>query len=103
MMINSIETKPKKAPKITKSDIRFYLLLLIIFGILAVIAIIHHEMWRDELEAWLIASNSSSVVSLLDNIEYTGHPGLWYLCLYIINKFWQHPWAIRVSARKTKL
>ncbi|MDJ0592529.1 MAG: hypothetical protein QNJ72_21475 [Pleurocapsa sp. MO_226.B13] len=96
MMINSIETKPKKDPKITKSDTRFYLLLLIIFATLAAIAIIHHEMWRDELEAWLIASNSSSVVSLLENIEYTGHPGLWYLCLYIINKFWQHPWAMQL-------
>jgi len=40
-------------------------------------------MWGDELQAWLIARDSTSFFDLLHNLRYEGHPGLWHLLLYI--------------------
>jgi hypothetical protein len=40
-------------------------------------------MWEDELQAWLIARDSNSLAELFNNLRYEGHPGLWYLLLYI--------------------
>lgn len=42
-----------------------------------------HEMWRDELQAWLIARDSLSISDLFHNLHYEGHPALWYLLLYL--------------------
>ncbi len=69
----------------------FNFFLLSIFFIVVAFGIIHHEMWRDELEAWLIARDSVSVNELLNNLEYTGHPALWYLCLYLLSKITSNP------------
>ena len=45
----------------------------------------HHEMWRDEIQAWLIARDSASPIEVLYHLNrYDGHPGLWHLCLYIL-------------------
>ena len=82
--------------KATQPDTKFQGVLLIAFIILGVIGIIHHEMWRDELEAWLIAGNSNSISNLFNNIEYTGHPGLWYLFLYAIARFTPYLWVMQL-------
>ena len=42
---------------------------------------IHHEMWRDELQAWLIARDSTSIIDLLANLKYETQSPLWYLLL----------------------
>ncbi|MEM7757847.1 MAG: hypothetical protein AAF298_06955 [Cyanobacteria bacterium P01_A01_bin.40] len=59
------------------------------------IGIFHHEMWRDELEAWLLARDSVSITNLLENLKYTGHPALWYLCLYVLAKITPNPTIIQ--------
>jgi hypothetical protein len=43
-------------------------------------------MWRDEVQAWLIARDSTSLPELFRTLRYDGHPGLWYLCLWLITK-----------------
>ena len=53
-------------------------------------------MWRDELNVWLIARDSSSLLELFHNIKYEGHPALWYLCLYFLNQFTSNPVAMQV-------
>ena len=65
--------------------------LTLVFFILGIIGILNHEMWFDELQAWLIARDSSSLANLLINIKYEGQPGLWHLCLYFINKLTINP------------
>ena len=67
-----------------------YLLLLLFFS-LGLIGILHHAMWRDELNPWLLARDSHSFVELFQNIKYEGHPGLWYLCLYGLTQFTSNP------------
>ncbi len=50
-----------------------------------------HEMWRDELQAWLLARDSYSIFELLRNLKYEGHPGLWHLLLFPLAKASDNP------------
>jgi hypothetical protein len=34
----------------------------------------HHEMWRNELQAWLLARDSDSLAELWRNTRYEEHP-----------------------------
>lgn len=61
-------------------------LLLLVFFILGLLGILNHAMWRDELNGWLIARDSSSLIVFWNNIRYEGHPILWYACLYLLNQ-----------------
>lgn len=52
----------------------------------------HHEMWRDEMQAWLIARDSASPIEVLYHLNrYDGHPGLWHICLYALKLITQSP------------
>ena len=42
-----------------------------------------HEPWRDEAQAWLLARDLSIPQLLVHNLRYEGHPGLWYLILWV--------------------
>ncbi len=37
----------------------------------------HHEMWRDEIMAWLLARDAATPWQVFSLIKYEGHPGLW--------------------------
>lgn len=54
-----------------------------------------HEMFRDELQPWLIALNASSIAELFHNLRYEGHPPLWYLLLYVLSRFADQPGAMQ--------
>lgn len=56
----------------------------------------HHEMWRDEFQAWLIAKKSQSLRELWQNTRYEGHPLLWFLTLYGLTRFTVQPEAMKV-------
>ena len=45
-----------------------------------VFTLCHHENWRDEAQAWLLARDLS-VAGLIDQMAYEGHPCLWHLLL----------------------
>lgn len=77
--------------KIFGSDAVFTTSLILVFLALTFIGILNHEMWRDELQAWLIARDSSSISNLFQNLRYEGHPGLWHLCLYFLSRFTHNP------------
>jgi hypothetical protein len=80
-----------------KSDKRFYLAIFFLFSGLGLVGILNHAMWRDELNPWLVARDSHSLIELFYNIKYEGHPGLWYICLYVLNHFTQNPVAMQVT------
>ena len=94
-MHNNIFSKFKTINISLDSTIFNYLVLLCFFSIVNV-GIFHHEMWRDELEAWLIAKDSISIPDLLNNLKYTGHPALWYICLHFISKVVKEPAIIQL-------
>lgn len=56
-------------------------------------SIAHHEMWRDEIQVWLIVRASESLPSLLRNMDYEGHPPLWYLVVWLLESLFS---SIRV-------
>ncbi|MEB3230975.1 MAG: hypothetical protein VKJ64_08200 [Leptolyngbyaceae bacterium] len=73
----------------------FPIFLTAIFLIFGIIGMAHHEMWRDELQAWLIARDSSSLPDLIRNMRYEGHPALWHLLLYVLTRFTHNPIAMQ--------
>jgi hypothetical protein len=61
----------------------------------AVFAIWHHEMWRDELHCWLVARDSPWPWDVMHN--YDGHPPLWYLLLWVLEKATHRPIAMQIA------
>lgn len=58
-----------------------YLLTVLFIGLVATVTQ-RHEMWRDEMQAWLLARDSATPLQLLHHMRYDGHPCLWHLLLW---------------------
>lgn len=80
----------------SQSNAVFIALLILVFLSLGFAGVLNHEMWRDELKAWLIARDSSSISDLFHNFRSEAHPGLWYLCLYTLSRFTHNPVAMQL-------
>jgi len=65
------------------------------FFLLAAYLLSNHEMWRDEIQAWLLARDSTSVPNLFANLKYEGHPALWYLLLMPLTRVSHSPTAMQ--------
>src|SRR5215467_1534469 len=78
-------------------SLSFTYFLVFVFSLsLGYVTLLHHEMWRDELQAWLIAIGSTSVGDLFQNIQYERHPALWYLNLYLLSRLSEMPMVMQV-------
>lgn len=71
-------------------------ILIISYICLGLIGILRHSMWRDELNAWLVARDSNSLIEMFQAIKYEGHPGLWYLCLFVLKQITYNPISIQL-------
>lgn len=74
----------------------FITLLFSLYVGLVFFGILRHEMWRDELQAWLIARDSTSLVDLFHNIRYEKHPMLWHVGLFALSRVSQDPFVMQV-------
>lgn len=74
----------------------FALALTAAFASVALFTALRHEMWRDELQAWLIAADSRTFAELVWNMRYDGHPPLWYVLLYAASRFTPDPLAMKL-------
>jgi hypothetical protein len=90
-MIVNERSNNKLIPAFLRSDVTFTILLVSAFFCLSLVGVVNHEMWLDELQAWLIARDSYSLIDLFKNLKYEGHPGLWHICLYLISRFTYSP------------
>lgn len=72
------------------------LLVTLLFFLIGLFGITHHEMWTDETQAWLIAKDSADLWQLFENIRSERHPGLWHLCLFFISRFTHAPVAMQI-------
>ena len=72
------------------------LAVTLLFAIVVVMQIAHHEMWRDEIHSWGLVLASPSLSDLFANLRYTGHPGLWYLLLWAAAWFTDSPYTVQV-------
>lgn len=55
------------------------IILLLYFAVLT-FTMVHHEIWLDEAQAWLVAK-SPGFLNLIKETRVEGHPLLWYLVL----------------------
>lgn len=69
----------------------FALAITAAFLLLGAAGVARHEMWRDELQAWLIGRDSTSLGDLFRNVRYEGHPPLWHLCLFLLARLHDAP------------
>ncbi len=74
-----------------KRDKHYALGLTFLFLTVGAFTASHHEMWRDEIQAWLLARDSTSVFNLFAHLKYEGHPGLWHLCLMPLSRITHSP------------
>lgn len=65
---------------------------------LAAALLASHEMWRDELQAWSIARESSWPGEVLANLRWEGHPPTWHLLLWPFTRLTREPWMLQVVA-----
>lgn len=78
------------------TELRFAVVVTIIFALLNALLLSRHEMWRDELQAWMIARDSASLLELYRNTRYEGHTSLWFLLLFALSRVTRHPAAMQV-------
>ncbi|WP_414544267.1 hypothetical protein [Nostoc sp. CCY0012] len=81
---------------INRSSLNVSWLIIIAFSILGLIGILSHDMWRDELNPWLIVRDSESFGDLIANIKYEGHPLLWYFCLALLRRIADNPVIMQI-------
>ena len=74
-----------------KKDKHYALGLTCLFLAIGAFTASHHEMWRDEIQAWLLARDSTSIFNLFANLKYEGHPGLWHFCLMPLSRISHSP------------
>lgn len=55
-----------------------------------------HELWRDELQAWLIAKVSSNPLDVISNVRYEGRPPLWHEILWILSRLNESPDSMKI-------
>jgi hypothetical protein len=75
---------------------RFAAVVTLAFVALGGIGLARHEMWRDEMQAWLIPAGSASLGELIHNLRYEGHPALWHVLLWIVTRVSMRPEAMQV-------
>ena len=88
-----LETKNHRTQR---NDARYAIGLTTGFLILGGLTAFNHEMWRDEIQAWLLARDSASLFELFAHLKYEGHPGLWHLCLLPLSRITASPIIMQV-------
>lgn len=72
-------------------------ILAAVFFCVAAVGIWHHEMWRDEWQAWMLARDSASLAELLGQLWVEGHLPGWYLGLFGLGRFVRDPAVMQVG------
>jgi hypothetical protein len=70
--------------------------ILLVYAIALALLLMRHEMWRDELQAWLIARDSGSLLALWRNTRLEGHPLLWHVLLWLVARVTSAPAAMQL-------
>jgi hypothetical protein len=74
----------------------FALLIAAVFFGLGLAATLRHEMWRDELESWLVGKDSPSLAAVWQTAQYTSLPAFWKSCLYLLCRVTTAPAAMQI-------
>lgn len=75
---------------------RWHWALFVFLQCFSLYQILHHAMWRDELQIWSLVRESGSLPELIHNMRYDGFPPLWYICLWFISLVTTAPVAMQL-------
>jgi hypothetical protein len=67
-----------------------------LFAVVSAIGLATHEMWRDELQQWMIAVDADGLKSLLANVRYEGAPPVWHLFLFGLSRLTANPASMQM-------
>lgn len=73
------------------------MLLTAAYLCVVLVGIWHHELWRDEWQAWMLARDSESLLALMRSLAREGHSPVWYGLLYLLAGFTRNPLAMQVA------
>ncbi len=66
------------------------------FLVLYWVQLAHHQLWRDELNAFGIAASAGTFRHLIFLVHYEGHPWLWYALLWLVGKATLQPVGMKL-------
>ena len=82
---------------ITNSFLKYkYQLILLVYFIVSLVGICHHELWLDESQHFLLARDSHSISEFAYICRNEGHPYFWVTLLYIITRFTNNPFYMQL-------
>ena len=67
-------------PVRTNKSIPWAIGVILLYSVINIILLLHHEPWGDEAQAWLLARDLD-VTSLFKQVAYEGTPALWHMLL----------------------
>ncbi|MCY7352139.1 MAG: hypothetical protein LH606_15990 [Cytophagaceae bacterium] len=70
--------------------------LFLVYALVLIFNLYHHEMWRDELRAWALTNASQSIPDLFHRLNFEGHPSLWYVLLFPFSRVSANPVFLQV-------
>src|SRR5580658_4602091 len=69
------------------APLKFVIPASMLFFVVSAIGILHHQIWLDEAQHFLIGRDSNSLSSLYTNMQYDGHVRLWNYLLFFITHY----------------
>ncbi len=70
-----------------KLPLRILLPLLAAYLVISIVGMLHHELWLDEAQHFLIGRDSHSLPEMYYNMRYDGHPRLWNFMIYLVTHY----------------
>ena len=86
----------KRVVNLLKSESVFAGALTALFLACGWLGMLHHEMWRDEMHAWLVARDSASLWQVIQVTRFEAHFALWRVVLYALTRFTHNPIAVQL-------
>jgi hypothetical protein len=79
---------------------RYALLLTFVYGLSVIFISSFHEVWRDEVRALSFVTERDSIFQIFRDLRSynEGHPGLWYVILYIGFQLVQSPLVLKIAS-----
>lgn len=75
---------------------RLSIFFLGLFILLSLVTVLRHEMWRDELQAWLLAKDQTSFSDLGREGRYEKHPMAWFIFLFLLTRLTSSPLSMQL-------
>lgn len=79
-----------------RQHLLFAVVVTAVYALITAVFMARHVMWRDEWHMWLIARDATDLSSLWEYTRPTGHPGLWYLLLFVVSRLFRDPAVMQV-------